>query len=121
MDEIETVNGPSADEHTPAIEAITPVGDFHSARKRARSDLAQSTRNTQKDVLIADDEVVLSDIAHVTLLEEEGKSVSAIATDLGLTPAAVLTDLGIAAEIRHPPELGTAVDHKPSQNTFSSY
>jgi len=46
-----------------------------------------------------DDEVVLSDIANVSLLADEGMSASAIATGLGLTAAEVLTDLKIAAEI----------------------
>jgi hypothetical protein len=49
-----------------------------------------------------DDDVVLSAVAHVSLLEDEGLSVAVIATELGLTPEEVLADVGIAADITHP-------------------
>lgn len=47
--------------------------------------------------------MILSAVAHVSLLEEEGLSVAAIAADLGLTTETVLTDIGIADKIAHPP------------------
>jgi hypothetical protein len=101
MDQIESLLGISGDEDVPAIEPIAAAGDFHFANKRKRIDLSQR-RNSHEHAVDAHDEAVLSDVARVSLLEEEGMSVSAIATELGLTTALVLTDLGVAAQICHP-------------------
>jgi hypothetical protein len=102
VNDIEPLFGVSADEHTPTIERLGAAGDFRFASKRGRSDLSQGRQNQPRYALKPDDKVALSAIAHVSLLEEEGMSVSAIAADLGLTPEEVLTDAGIAAEICHP-------------------
>ena len=47
------------------------------------------------------DGVTLSETAQVSLMEQEGMSVSEIATELDLTTAVVSSDLGIAAAITH--------------------
>jgi hypothetical protein len=105
VDEIEPLLRTN-DEYTPTIGAIAGAGDFRSASRRGRADLSRGQRNVQKYTGKADhDEVVLSDVAHVSLLEKEGMSVNAIAADLGLTAAAVWTDLVIAAQICHPGKL----------------
>ena len=106
MDEIEPILGISNDEDVSSVAPITAAGDFRSANRRGRADLSHGKRNGQKYTGKADDdEVVLSAVAHVSFLEEEGMSVNAIAADLGLTAEEVLTDMGIAAEISHPPGL----------------
>jgi hypothetical protein len=91
MDHIEPSQGISTDEGISTIESISAAGDFRFANKRGRSDSAQRKRTGQlvDHPVKADDEVALSDVAHVSLLEEEGTSVSAVAADLGLTTAAV--------------------------------
>jgi hypothetical protein len=48
------------------------------------------------------DGVTLSETAQVSLMQQEGMSVSEIATELDLTTAVVSSDLGIAAAITHP-------------------
>ena len=45
--------------------------------------------------------MVLSDVAQVSLLEDEGLNVAVIAAELGLTAEEVLTHAGIAVEISH--------------------
>ena len=102
MDEIEQFYGVSADEHTPAIGPITAIGDFRFANKNRKANLRQGNRNGQDCVVERDDGVVLSDVAHVSLLEDEGLNVAVIATELGLTAEEVLADAGIAAEITNP-------------------
>src|ERR1700733_14008523 len=99
MDEIEPLQRISGDEPAPTIGAITAAGDFHSANKRGRADFDPGKRNGQKSTLTPEYEVVFSAGAQAILLEEEGMSISAIAAGLGLSTEAVLTDLGIAAQI----------------------
>jgi hypothetical protein len=100
VDELEALHGISDDEPPPTIGLIAAVGDFHSAPRRGRFDFEHQGMRTRHDhVAEADDEVVLSDVANVSLLAEEGLSTTAIAADLGLTPAEVVTDLKIAAEV----------------------
>ena len=113
MDEIEPLQRISGDEPAPTIGAITAAGDFHSANKRGRADLDQRKRNGQKTTFTPtpDDVVVLSAVAQAILLEEEGMSISAIAAGLGLSTEAVLTDLGIAAQICHPPGSASPLGH----------
>ena|ERR1700722_20090583 len=111
MDEIEPLQRISGDEPAPTIGAITAAGDFHSANKRGRADLDPGKGNTQKRALTTDDVVVLSAVAQAILLEEEGMSISAIAAGLGLSTEAVLTDLGIAAQICHPPGSASPLGH----------
>jgi hypothetical protein len=102
MDQLEPLHGISADEPPPTVSSIAAVGDFHSAPRRGRFDWQrQSVRNAHDQIAKTDDEVVLSDIANVSVLAEEGFSTSAIAADLGMTAAEVITDLQIAAEICH--------------------
>ena len=102
MDQLEPLHGISSDEPPPTVGSIAAVGDFHSAPRRGKFDWQrQATPNGHDQLAEAHDEVVLSDIANVSVLAEEGLSASAIAADLGLTPAEVLTDLKIAAEICH--------------------
>jgi DNA-binding NarL/FixJ family response regulator len=102
MDEIEPTFGVSANEQTPAIERITAAGDFHLANKSRKSDVSQGKQNGQRQpALKPDDNVVLSSVAQVSLLEEEGLSVAVIAVELGLTAEEVSTHVGIAGEIRH--------------------
>jgi len=82
---------------------VAAAGDFHSANRIGRLDLSPSRRTRRRTVAKAsDDSVLLSDVANVSLLEEEGLSVPAIAANLGLTTDAVLTDIEIADEISHP-------------------
>jgi hypothetical protein len=102
MDGIEPLVGVSADEPTPTIERITATGDFRSANKHRRVDLGPGKRHGQEYAVELDDSVVLSAVAHVSLLEGEGLNVAVIATELGLTAAEVWADAGIAAEICHP-------------------
>lgn len=114
MDEIEPLRRIPADERTPAPEPTTAAGDFRFAPKRGRVGITLGKPNGNKHTEGADDEVILSDVAHVSLLEEEGMSVDAIAADLGLTTEVVLTDLGIAAEICHGQDLeNSAKVHSP--------
>ena len=102
MDEIESFSEVSADEQTPAVERITAAGDFHLANKSGKSDLSQDKRNGPRQHAVEpDDNVVLSPVAQVSLLEEEGLSVAVIADELGLTAEEVSTHVGIAVEIRH--------------------
>jgi DNA-binding CsgD family transcriptional regulator len=100
-DEIEPLHGISTNERTPTIESITALGDFRFAQKAGRSDLSQRRRIRQKST-VPNDKVALSAVAQISLMEEEGMSVSEIAADLGISAATVLTDLGIAADICHP-------------------
>jgi hypothetical protein len=102
MDEIEPMRGLSADEPTPTIERIGAAGDFRFANRRGRADLGAGKQDRQRQAPKPDDEVALSAIAQVSLLEEEGLSVPAIAAELGLNTEQVLIDGGIAAEICHP-------------------
>ena len=90
----------SGDEDAPTVDAIGAVSDFHSASRSGRASLGLLQKSLTR--LEDDDAVVLSDVAEVSLREEEGQSVSAIAADLGLTPAMVMTDLAIASVIVHP-------------------
>ena len=101
MDEIEPLRGISTDEQTPTLEPITAIKDFRSAYKRGRPDLSPGNPNGNRHTTRVDDEAILSDVACVSLLDEEGMSINAIAADLKLTTEEVLTDLAIAAEIRH--------------------
>jgi hypothetical protein len=104
MVEIEPLQAISADEGASRIERITAAKDFRSALRRGRADLGQGRGDGRAHATKTDDEAVLSDVANVSLLEEEGKSVHAIAADLGLTAEAVLTDIAIAAGISHTPQ-----------------
>jgi hypothetical protein len=115
MGEIEPFHRISGDENTPAIDALTAAGDFHSANKRRRTDLAPR-RRTGEEPSVDADEVVLSDVANVSLLEEEGMSVSAIAADLGLTPEMVLADISIASKICRPTGSAPQVGHRRALN-----
>jgi hypothetical protein len=102
MDGIEPLAGVSADELTPAIERITAAGDFRFANKNRKADLRQGKRNGQELAVKLDDNVVLSAVAHVSLLEDEGLKFAVIATELGLTAEEVVADARIAAEIFRP-------------------
>jgi hypothetical protein len=104
MGEIEPLFRISSEERTPTVDpAIAPTG-FRFANRRGRLDSDQERQNRQRHPESPDDEVVLSVIAQVSLLDEEGKSVADIAADLGLPSEVVVTDMRIAAEISHPPE-----------------
>ena len=65
------------------------------------------------------DGVVLSETAQVSLLEEEGMTVSEIATELNLTTAVVSSDLGIAAAITHPQVSTAQPDQAGATGTVS--
>jgi len=105
MDQLEPLHGISNDESPPAIGSITAAGDFHSAPRPGRFDCERPVKHPGQDHLAeTHDEVVLSPVANVSLLAEEGMSAGAIAAGLGLTPAEVITDLSIAAAICHPSE-----------------
>jgi hypothetical protein len=110
MDGIEPLAGVSADESTPTIERITAAEDFRSANKHRKMDLRQGKRPAPECAMELDDRVVLSAIAHVSLLEDEGLNVAVIATELGLTAAEVWADAGIAAEICHPSGSNSSFD-----------
>ncbi len=111
MGEIEPIHWISGDESPSNVEAITASGDFRSANKPERFDMGPSRRNAQKHLLNTEDEVILSDVAEVSLREEEGMSVTAIAADLGLTAGTVLTDIVIASAICHPSESVSPLAH----------
>ena len=65
------------------------------------------------------DGVVLSDVAHASLLEQEGMSVSEIAAELGLTAVEVQNDLGIAATITQAEESTAHPDQGGATGTVS--
>ena len=100
MDLLEPLTGISTDEETQAIEGVAAVGDFHFASRAGRLDAGPV--RLRRFARRPDDSVALSDIANVSLREEEGMSASAIAADLGLSAETVLMDMEIAAEIAHP-------------------
>ncbi len=102
MDEIEPLHGSLIDEHTPIIQSMAAAAGFRFGGRGGRSVLAQGRRNSEEYFTTPDDSVELSAVAHVSLLDGEGKSVSAIASELGLTTEDVLTDIQIAASISHP-------------------
>ena len=104
MVEIEPLLGLSTDEYSSTIDGITAAGDFRYSPRRGRSDLIPGKPNVHKPHVSEDDEVVLSPVTHVHLLEEEGKSVSEISAELGLPTETVLTDISIAAAISHTAE-----------------
>jgi hypothetical protein len=80
IEAIEAVNGNSGVEPTPPVPQPSETGN----------------------AVKMNDGVVLSETAQVTLLEQEGMTVSEIAAKLDLTTAVVSSDLGIAAAITHP-------------------
>ena len=65
------------------------------------------------------DGVVLSETAQVSLLEQEGMTVSEIAAELDLTTAVVSSDLGIAATIIHPQGSTAQTDQAGATATVS--
>jgi hypothetical protein len=116
MDALEPLQRVSAQEPAPNVGTITATSDFHFADRRGRSDQEQAKRREPKRPEPQDDEVVLSDVAHVSLLEEEGLSVTAIAAGLGLSPSVVLKDIAIASEIRHAAETATPLGKAATQS-----
>jgi DNA-binding NarL/FixJ family response regulator len=56
----------------------------------------QQTETSANNAATARDAVVLSETAQVTLLNQEGLSITQIADELGVTLNVVLQDLGIA-------------------------
>lgn len=88
------------DEAPPTIASLAAAPDFHSAPRRGRLDLEpRSTPIRQKHAQQPDDEVILSDVANVSMLAAEGLTANAIAAGLSLTAEEVITDLNIAVEI----------------------
>jgi hypothetical protein len=76
MDELKPLFGISTVEQMPTIDPIATTGDYRFAQKNGRSDLVQGRRNGKKFAVKSDDDVVLSDVAQISLMGEEGMSVS---------------------------------------------
>jgi hypothetical protein len=72
MDHLEPLHGIPNDEDVSAVSPIAATGDFRFANRRRRNDSAQERRNGHELTAKPDDEVILSDVAHVSLLEQGG-------------------------------------------------
>jgi hypothetical protein len=107
VEQIEPMHGISTDETPPTIDSIAAAGDFHHAPRRGRLDLDRRASQQRHDHQAQPDadQVVLSDVANVSCRAQQGMSASAIAADLGLSTAEVMTDLQIATAICDPSEV----------------